>query len=279
MDSTSILFRTTRGDILPTHANYKELDNLELEALLHSIRDASASLEAELQRRQGSTTAVLPDLFKDYGNKLDATVRVIRHLNRLESRQARLVESAASFLKAEPTTHSARVYREFLIDVTRLCGRGLALLCAASLGKNKVATLTTQMRASFVGYVQSRKEFLDTPILGTLAEQYELPKSGMFPYFQHIQQLTIRPNTVVKTQERPEQHPLAEDHPTTTGELRVEATSEQPSMLQTNRRRFSPRCQELTLIRTTLRNPIHVLQSAHRPNNAPRRPSVRCSPD
>jgi hypothetical protein len=182
MDPTGILFRTTRGDILSTRMNYKELDNLELEALTHSIRDAKTSLEAELQRHQSSTTAVLPDLFKDYGNKLDATVQIIKHLGRLENRQARLVESAASILKTGPTTSSARVYREFLIDVTRLCGRGLALLCAASLGKNKVATLTTQMRASFVGYVQSRKEFLNTPILDTLAAQYELPSNNsMFP--------------------------------------------------------------------------------------------------
>lgn len=192
MDSTSVFFRTMRGDILSTRINYKDLDNSELEALMHSIRDAKTSLEAELQRRQSSTMVVLPDQLKDYGNKLDTTVQMIKNLGRLGTRQAQLVASAANSFKTKPTTHSSRVYQEFLIDVTRLCGRGLALLCAASLGKNNVATLTTQMRASFVGYVQSREKFLNTPILDTLARQYELPpNNGMFPDLQHSQRLII----------------------------------------------------------------------------------------
>ena len=47
------------------------------------------------------------------------------------------------------------MYRSFLRNVLRPCGRGLALLCAASLGKQRVVHLTEKNRTSLVGYCQT----------------------------------------------------------------------------------------------------------------------------
>lgn len=107
--------------------------------------------------------------------KLHKDTESIRILERLSGRGPALVEDANSILAASHTARDSKVYQSFLHDVLRHCDRGLTLLCAASLGKQRVVHLTEKDRTSLVGYLKDNKAGLHHVALESLATTYQIP--------------------------------------------------------------------------------------------------------
>lgn len=99
----------------------------------------------------------------------------IINLERLSGRGPSLVHNAIGILKASQTDRDSKVYQLFLHDVLRLCGSRLFLLCASSLGKQRVLHLAADDRTSLVGYLRDNTDKLLSPALETLAEEYKVP--------------------------------------------------------------------------------------------------------
>lgn len=177
----SILFRLPDGDFPVDAVTWKGLSDSDLETLMQDAENARIALIDELETRQSFAARVLPAKVKEYGEKIEKCLQTVNDLGHLLKRQDCLARSAADQLKTEPATYGARIYKEFLLDITRQSGRGVALLCAAGLGKNNVANLTTNERARLVKYIRSRKSVLNGPVLERLAEYYTFPVlEGLF---------------------------------------------------------------------------------------------------
>ena len=175
MDSTSLLFRTARGDFCPPDLEYGRLSDSELEALAQQTRDAVTLFDVELEKRHGAMSTTPPNLIIDCEKKLQASLQNFKILGRLDARATKSVELAVSILTNEQTVRGSKVYQEFLHDITRHCNRGLALLCAASFGKHKIVGMNAQSRISLVYHLKSKKALLCSPTLDTFTNQYNLP--------------------------------------------------------------------------------------------------------
>ena len=181
-DSTSLLFHTAQGDFCPTTIVYEELSYPELETLVQKTRDATLKLEAELEKRQSATLVNPLKPIKEYVNKLRISLESIKTIRRLDSREAKSIEIALSELMTEQTIRGAKIYQDFLKDIIRHCGPGLALLCAASLGKWKIAHMNAQTRTDLVHYLTSMKASFYSSDLDTLATEYKFPFEIGTPY-------------------------------------------------------------------------------------------------
>jgi hypothetical protein len=175
MDSTSIVFRTTHGDFCSPSIDFQRLSDPELEALVQKTREATLLLETELEKRHSVISVAPPNLIIDCENKLQTTLQSFKILDRLDARAAKSVELAISVLTNEQTVRGSKVYQDFLNDIIRHCGHGLAFLCAASLGKHKIIGMNAQSRTSLVSHLRSKKTSLSSPALDSLATQYKLP--------------------------------------------------------------------------------------------------------
>ncbi len=175
MDSTSIVFRTTRGDFYPSTLEFDGLGDPELEALVQQTRDATLSLEVELEKRHSAILVAPSNLINDCEGKLQKTLQNFKILGRFDARAAKSVELAVSVLANEQTVRGSKVYQDFLNDIIRHCSYGLALLCAASLGKHNVIGMNAQSRTSLVYHLKSKKVSLSSPALDSLVTQYKLP--------------------------------------------------------------------------------------------------------
>ena len=110
--------------------------------------------------------------------KLQIDSERIKTLGRLWGRGPKLVQDAASILKALQTSRQNIIYQEFLGDILHHCGRGITLLCAASLGKQRVTRMGEKDRISFVGVLKNSLSRFYHPILDTLATAYEISSAN-----------------------------------------------------------------------------------------------------
>ena len=179
MDSTSIVFRTTQGDVCPSTIEFDGFSDPELEALVQQTRDATLSLEVELEKRHSAILVAPSNLINDCENKLQKSLQNFKILGRLDARAAKSVQLAVSILTNEQTVRGSKVYQDFLNDIICHCGRGLALLCAASFGKHNIIGMNAQSRTSLVHHLKSKKASLSSPALDSLAIRYKLlPETG-----------------------------------------------------------------------------------------------------
>jgi hypothetical protein len=63
----------------------------------------------------------------------------------------------------------------FLYDILRHCGGGLVLLCATSLGKQRIITMNEPERIRLVQFVRTNKASLQSSTLDSLAIKYQIP--------------------------------------------------------------------------------------------------------
>jgi hypothetical protein len=169
-----IILRTKDEDYSVNCDDYSAVIDAELETLLQQSRDAVTSLQAELERRQ-KISHDPPDAIKRCCEKLRKTARNIRILGRLEAREERLTKAAVEIMTKVQTIRSSKIYQAFLFDIQRHCGLGQVLLCASSLGKQKVIDLNGQDRTALVHYVKGDKASLFSSSLDSLAKEYKIP--------------------------------------------------------------------------------------------------------
>jgi hypothetical protein len=108
-------------------------------------------------------------------DKLKKSAGDIYVLKRLTDTGARLVGDAINILVQVQTAHDSRKYQLFLYDILHHSGPGMVLLCAASLGKQRITKLNTNDRVAFVSYVNNNKADLHSPALDLLAGDYRVP--------------------------------------------------------------------------------------------------------
>ncbi|MCJ1391567.1 hypothetical protein MMC18_004431 [Xylographa bjoerkii] len=139
--------------------------DVELKILLQSI-------EAEFESRmilKNSRQACKIDV---YGDRLREGANKIGIQERLDEKHAEHVNAAVSILTTSQIVRAFMVYKAFLDDVLYHCGPELVLLCAACLGKAKVAALKKEDRISLLDLVKRKKSTYISPVLGRLATEY-----------------------------------------------------------------------------------------------------------
>lgn len=114
------------------------------------------------------------NLINEYETKLQMSLQQIKILSRLNPRAAKSVELAVSILTNEQTARGLKIYQDFLNDIKRQCGGGLALLCAASLGKQNITAMNMLARTSLVIHLTNKKASFCSPELDSLVKQLGL---------------------------------------------------------------------------------------------------------
>jgi len=102
----------------------------------------------------------------------------IKILERLSGRGPKLVDDAVQTLISSQTTRDSKVYQLFLHDILRHSSSGLLVLCAASLGKQRVVHLAEDDRIGLVSYIKDNKANLHCPALEILAQNYQIPSAN-----------------------------------------------------------------------------------------------------
>ncbi|OCK74894.1 hypothetical protein K432DRAFT_386533 [Lepidopterella palustris CBS 459.81] len=179
MELPCVMLRTKERDHFSYQDSYGEVTNSELEAFLEQARKTVLSLEAELEKRQ-IVALGLSNGVSDCSEKLRKNAGNLKILGRLDDRATRLAVDAVTILKTEQTNRASKIYQTFLGDILRHCGRGLVLLCATSLGKQRVNSLNNQDRVGLVNYLTINKTALESPILDSLAEKYQISENELY---------------------------------------------------------------------------------------------------
>ena len=197
MESLRILLQTNeRGSFTP-QSGYERVTFPELKSLLEMCRLAGQSLEAELERRSVDLKPEQSEAVVQCVEKLKRSLGHFKTLGRLDERAKRLVIAATKILKTRQTSRDSRVYQTFLNDILSRCGRGLVLLCAASLGKERVHRLNSGDRIELVQYLKDNTAALQCSLLESLSMSYQIPKrNGMFfnTHLLHYFELTLLKN-------------------------------------------------------------------------------------
>jgi hypothetical protein len=172
-----IIFKLpNKGNFVYTDG-YEEATDTEIDILLRQGREALRSLEAEHEKRRLQTVPGASRAVQDCQAKLLTDAGRFEILGRLDSRASGLTVKAVSVLKTEQNTRDGKIYQSFLHDVLRHSGTGTTLLCAASLGRSKVANLTTVDRTALLGHVKAEPS-LRSGTFDALARQYEIPSQN-----------------------------------------------------------------------------------------------------
>lgn len=170
-----VALRTKERDYFPFHQGYEGITNSEIETLLEQGRGTVRSLEVELEKRHIATKLESSSGVSECKEKLRKSSGDFKILGRLDNRAAGLAVAAVETLATKQTNRGSEIYQTFLGDILRHCGRGLVLLCAASLGKQRVVSLNSRDRIELVRYLKSSKTAFESPVLDLLAEEYQIP--------------------------------------------------------------------------------------------------------
>lgn len=174
MELPCITLHTKDRDGFLNCDGYQGVVDSDLETLLQQCHEAVHSLEAEIEKRQNISRD--PPLgIRESCEKLQKSASNVRILGRLDVRDDKLVKSAVEIMTTTQKIRGSKVYQVFLQDIFRHCGSALTLLCAASLGKQRIISLNGQDRTALVHYVKCNKASLSSPALDLLAREYEIP--------------------------------------------------------------------------------------------------------
>ncbi|KZM25629.1 uncharacterized protein EKO05_0001950 [Ascochyta rabiei] len=170
---------------------YKDVDDSELETLLAVSREFVCSLETELQARRLSTRPEPSKAVSDCINKLQRRIKDWNILQRLNKKETDLVHAASDALTIEQSTRDGALYQAFLRDVHRTGNRTLVLLCAASLGKQRVISLNARERTDLLQILKLTRDALAVPALDSLAQDL-LPQDIGTPSVQSCKILLMK---------------------------------------------------------------------------------------
>jgi hypothetical protein len=116
-----------------------------------------------------------PDGAKECYEKVFKAAQTVRILERVTDRGAKHVDTAVEILTTAQSTRESRVYQTFLSDILRQLGPGFVVLCAATLGKQRIVQLNELDRAGLVSRVKENNAILYCPALKSLAEDFLVP--------------------------------------------------------------------------------------------------------
>ncbi|MCJ1377780.1 hypothetical protein MMC17_000876 [Xylographa soralifera] len=174
MEYPSITLHATGRPSFVWSDGFEGVTDVELKTLLQLSRDTLNSIEAEFENRLISKSSRQASQIDVYGDRLREGANNIGVQERLDEKAAEHVKTAVEVLTTPQTVRAFMVYKAFLGDVLCHCGPDLVLLCAACLGKTKVAALKKEDRISLLDLVKRKKSSYISPTLGRLATEYGL---------------------------------------------------------------------------------------------------------
>ncbi|MCJ1405931.1 hypothetical protein MMC11_009165 [Xylographa trunciseda] len=172
MEDPSITLHAKERPSFVWSDGFDGVTDVELKVLLQLSRDTLNSIEAEFESRLISKSSRQAGQIDAYSDRLREGANKIEIQERLDEKAAEHVKAAVKVLTTPQTVRAFMVYRTFLNDVLCQCGPELVLLCAACLGKAKVAALKEGDRISLLDLVKRKKSSYTSPILGRLATEY-----------------------------------------------------------------------------------------------------------
>ncbi|KAF2278961.1 uncharacterized protein EI97DRAFT_348727, partial [Westerdykella ornata] len=107
--------------------------------------------------------------------KLCKDAELLSKVGRIYGRSATVAADAVSVLATPQSSRTERMYVQFAQDIIRHSNPGILVLCAASLGKYRIARLSVADRARLVVWIKENQALLHSKTLDTLAEQYRIP--------------------------------------------------------------------------------------------------------
>ncbi|KAM5429763.1 hypothetical protein McanMca71_006104 [Microsporum canis] len=122
----------------------------------------------------------VPTEIRESCQRLQENAKKLKALRRLEPRAINLLTAAVKIITVEQSIRASKIYNSFLHDILRTCGQsgpGLVVLCAVSLGKNRVISLSEEKRTMLVSWVTNNQAFLYDSALSSLAAEYGVPDS------------------------------------------------------------------------------------------------------
>ncbi|KAK5086192.1 hypothetical protein LTR70_007437 [Exophiala xenobiotica] len=174
MDTPGVFMRTAGRDLFSYQDGYERMSIPDLTMLLKQARETSQSLEAELLKRQVPVDHTRSNVVTECSHKLQKTARNLKVLGRLNDRETTLVAAAIEILETKQTNRESKIYQTFLDDIINFCGHAVALLCAASLGKQKLVSLNAEDRIQLVEYIKTNQSILKFTTLEEVVEKYQL---------------------------------------------------------------------------------------------------------
>jgi hypothetical protein len=165
---------TDKKDIAWQHG-YEGVGDCDLETLLALSRELVRSLQTEIEARQLPFKSELSKAVSECLGKLQKTIEKWKIIERLDKKETDLVGAARTALTVLQPTRDGKIYQNFLQDVHRQCNRNSVMLCAASLGKQRITALNNQDRVDLLRYLKLTRNALDLPSL-TLVAEHELPR-------------------------------------------------------------------------------------------------------
>jgi len=175
METPCIAIRTKSRPSLAWREGYTGVTNEELPILLQQSRDIAASLETEMTNRHLRIPLDHTDRSDGCHEKLRKTAGKLEIMDRLDGQAFKHVSMAVEILTNKQTERAFKIYQEFLHDVLRHCSPGLVMVCAAGLGKQKIASMTQDDRVGLLNYVRENKGSLSSDIIEALATDHEIP--------------------------------------------------------------------------------------------------------
>ncbi|KAI9891860.1 MAG: hypothetical protein M1814_002245 [Vezdaea aestivalis] len=175
MDYPSLSFHIKNEADFNWSDGFQELTDSHVQTLFEQCSSALNLLKSEIDKRQLGVRQEYTAEVSNCSNKLLKDVKRLKVLERLGDRDCKMVKNAVDILSTSQTSREQRVYQEFLHDILHHSNRGLLLLCAASLGKQRVTELTVDDRLNLVLYVKKNQALLDCPVLEHLADFHQVP--------------------------------------------------------------------------------------------------------
>ncbi|KAL5404961.1 hypothetical protein PMIN06_012612 [Paraphaeosphaeria minitans] len=175
MEVPNITIRTKEKDSFHWREGYTGVDDDELLNLVQQIREATASLEAEMGKRNLLVPQSDPNEHQQDHEKLYKTIKELAIMERLDKKATTHVDIAVGILTKPQTDRGCKIYQEFLHDVLRHGSPGWVMICAVGLGKQRIASMTKEKRVSLLAHVKTRKDLLSSTSLDSLAMGHKIP--------------------------------------------------------------------------------------------------------
>ncbi|KAF1922722.1 uncharacterized protein M421DRAFT_77276 [Didymella exigua CBS 183.55] len=176
MESPCIILSTEKRGSFTWKEGYEDVNDSDLETLLIISRETLYSLRSEVQARKLVLDPEQSSAVSECTEKVRKNVKNWSILERLDKKESELVDSAIKVLLSKQTTREGKCYQTFLRDVCCQCNRTLVMLCAASLGKHRIASLNAQDRTSLLQYLKQNQKALSSPALDSLAKKHQIPE-------------------------------------------------------------------------------------------------------
>jgi hypothetical protein len=214
--------------------------------------------------------------------KLREASETIESRGGVKPHEGRRVEEASQLITTSPlrsgskTAERQQCYQQFLINVEKLCGIEMVILCAVGLGKSAVAAMKDRVRLRLPSRIKPQTDSLGHSILRKLVDEYSAKVRSTSTVGSSFESLSEETRTVAETQ-TPAQAP-APERESEPDARQTEQAGTRSETVHSGRRKLEDLTIHKTLVTICFRNSIHVLESTDKRDKPLRQSTLQCSP-